>query len=129
MKYIIKAIPFVLVFSMSVISVLSILSEFSLSEPIAFANYDHDGNGIISRQEFIEVTNEHIVTTAAQGHSVGYILSFPSIDEDKNGQLSESELTIAQQVQMRYRRENSGGFSSMSPASRYEQIKKNTQFL
>jgi len=67
MKKIIKAIPLVLVFSMSVISVLSILSEFSLSEPIAFANYDHDRSALISQQEFNLMKSERIPPIGSHG--------------------------------------------------------------
>jgi hypothetical protein len=52
---------------MSVISVLSILSEFSLSEPIAFANYDHDRSALISQQEFNLMKSERITPIGSHG--------------------------------------------------------------
>ncbi|WP_168427328.1 hypothetical protein [Candidatus Colwellia aromaticivorans] len=119
MKNLFKSIPLVLVFCMSVTSVLSILSELPSSDPIPFANYDRDGNGLISRQEFIQVKNERIAAIVAQGLSmsdIGNSLSFVAIDEDRNGQLSENELVSGQQTQIQNRRGTRGGPSNVGQA-------------
>ena len=45
MKNLIKTLPIVLIFCMSVTSVLSVLSEFSSSVPAILAEHNHDGKG------------------------------------------------------------------------------------
>lgn len=67
MKSLIKTIPLVLIFCMSVISVLSILAEFSASGVSLSDNYDRDKNGLISQQKFIQVKSDRITPIGSQG--------------------------------------------------------------
>lgn len=69
MKRLIKTIPIVLIFCMSVTSVLSVLSEFSSSTAASFAGYNRDASGLKNSKGFNQLRNEHTAMIAAYGHS------------------------------------------------------------
>lgn len=70
MKRLIKTIPIVLIFSMSVTSVLSVLSEFSSSTVVSFAGYNRDASGLKNSKGFIQSKNEHTAMITAYGYSI-----------------------------------------------------------
>lgn len=113
-----KSIPLVLVSFLGVISISAVSAELPARGPIPFANYDQDGNGFISEQEFTLVRNERMAAKAAQGRPMkgtGNKPSFEAFDKDNDGQLTQEELLAGQQIQMQNRRGNQGQFSQMGP--------------
>lgn len=111
-----KTIPLVLVSCLSVTSISAISTELPARGPIPFANYDQDGNGFISVQEFTLVRNERMAAKAAQGRPMkgaNNSPSFESFDKDHDGQLTQEELLAGQQVQMQNRPRNQGQSSQM----------------
>ena len=75
--------------------------------PIPFAAYDKDGNGHISEKEFSAVRAERMSTRVAEGRPMRGAASAPSFSEfdtNKDGQLTQDELTAGQKAQMEKRR-------------------------
>ena len=111
-----KTIPLILVSIFGVTSVSAISAELPARGPIPFANYDRDGNGFITEQEFTQVQSERMAAKAAQGRPMkgaSNAPSFGAFDEDHDGQLTNQELRAGQQVQMQNRRGVKGGASNM----------------
>lgn len=118
MKKLFKCTPFVLVSFLSVISMAAVSGELPDRGPIPFANYDQDGNGSISEQEFTQVRSERMAAKAAQGRPMkgaGNAPAFAAFDRDHDGQLTQEELITGQQGQMQNRRGTQGQFSKMGP--------------
>ncbi|MCI2285336.1 EF-hand domain-containing protein [Colwellia sp. MSW7] len=67
MKKLVNSIPLVLFSFLGVASFSTISAELPVSGPVPFANYDLDGNGSISEQEFTQVRSERMASKAAQG--------------------------------------------------------------
>lgn len=108
-----KTIPLILVSFLGVTSAPVISAELPMRGPIPFANYDSDGNGFITEQEFTQVQSERMATKVAQNRPMkgaGNAPSFDAFDEDHDGQLTEEELIAGQQAQMQSR---SGRASNM----------------
>lgn len=132
MKSLPKAIPLIGIFFMCLTSFLAILSEFSENEAMPFDNYDRDSNGLISKQEFIQVNNEHFEAIIAQGYSLGDTGNAPSflaIDKDKDGQLSENEFNVSQQLKWGYRRGTYSEVSNLRQERGYETSIENRESL
>ena len=92
---------------MGVTSAPVISAELPMRGPIPFANYDSDGNGFITEQEFTQVQSERMATKVAQSRPMkgaGNAPSFDAFDEDHDGRLTEEELIAGQQAQMQSRR-------------------------
>ncbi|MDX2370785.1 MAG: EF-hand domain-containing protein [Colwellia sp.] len=116
MKKLFKSIPLVLVSFLGVTSILAVSAELPVRGPIPFDNYDQDGNGFISEQEFTQVRSERMAAKAAQGRHMkgaGKAPAFSAFDKDHDGQLTQEELLAGQQVQMQNRRGTQGQFSKM----------------
>lgn len=116
MKKLSKSIPLVLVSILGVASISAVSTELPARGPIPFANYDKDGNGSISKQEFTLVRNERIAAKAEQGRPMkgtGNQPSFESFDKDHDGLLTQDELIEGQQLQMQNRRGTQGQSSKM----------------
>jgi Ca2+-binding EF-hand superfamily protein len=115
MKKLFKSIPFVLVSFLGVTSVSVLSTELPARGPIPFANYDRDGNGFISEQEFTQVRSERMAAKATKGRPMKGARNAPSFvafDEDQDGQLTAQELKAGQQAQMQNRRGNLGESSN-----------------
>jgi hypothetical protein len=72
--------------------------------PPPFSQFDRDGDGQVSEEEFHTTRNEHHAAMAAAGRPMKGMASAPSfsdVDTDGNGALSETELTAAQQAHMK----------------------------
>tara|TARA_R110002050_G_scaffold264094_1_gene404722 strand:- start:1503 stop:2132 length:630 start_codon:yes stop_codon:yes gene_type:complete len=116
MKKLVKSIPLVLVSFLGVTSISTISAELPMRGPIPFVNYDLDGNGSISEQEFTQVRSERMTDKAAQGRPMkgaGNAPSFISFDVNQDGKLTEQELIVGQQAQMQSRRSIQGQASNM----------------
>ncbi len=114
MKNLFKIIPLVLVSFLGITSISAASAELPSCGPIPFANYDQNGNGFISEQEFTLVRAERMAMKAAQGRPMkgaGKSPSFVSFDKDNDGRLTPEELLAGQQVQMYNRR----GAKNQSP--------------
>jgi Ca2+-binding EF-hand superfamily protein len=75
--------------------------------PIPFANYDLDGNGLISEQEFVDVRKARRQRKAIQGLAMKRADKAPlfaTFDLNLDGQLTPEELSTGQQAQMQNRR-------------------------
>lgn len=121
MKKLIKTIPFVLVSFLGITSLSAISAELPTRGPIPFANYDRDGNGFISAQEFTQVRSERMAAKAAQGRAMkkaGNAPSFALFDEDQDGKLTEQELVAGQQAQMQRRQGSRGKSANMGQGRR-----------
>ena len=111
MTKLIKCIPIALVSFLGITSISAVAAELPARGPIPFANYDHDGNGFISLQEFTLVRSERMKAKAAQGRSMkgaGNAPSFTVFDKNNDGQLTQEELLAGQQAQMQNRLNNKG---------------------
>lgn len=116
MKKLSKSISFILVSILGVTSVSVVSSELPARGPIPFATYDQDGNGSISKQEFMLVRNERMAAKAEQGRPMkgtGNQPSFETFDKDHDGLLTRDELIEGQQLQMQNRRGTQGQSSKM----------------
>ncbi len=66
----------------------------------AFADFDQDGNGILTESEFIEARGERIRRRAEQGRRMRRlenIMEFSAIDRDGNGRVTADEFSAAMQ--------------------------------
>jgi len=120
MKKLFKSIPLVLVSFLGVTSLSAISAELPVRGPIPFANYDRDGNGSISEQEFNQVRSERMAAKAAQGRPMkgaGNAPLFMSFDVNQDGQLTEQELIVGQQAQMQNRGSIRGQAANMGKGS------------
>ncbi|KXJ56230.1 MAG: hypothetical protein AXW17_03910 [Colwellia sp. Phe_37] len=107
MKNIVNIIPLFLVPLLSVTSISSISAELPMRGPIPFANYDLDGNGLISEQEFVDVRKARRQRKAIQGLAMKRADKAPlfaTFDLNLDGQLTPEELSTGQQAQMQNRR-------------------------
>ncbi|WP_077286408.1 EF-hand domain-containing protein [Cognaticolwellia aestuarii] len=107
MKNIANIIPLFLVPLLSVTSISSISAELPMRGPIPFANYDLDGNGLISEQEFVDVRKARRQRKAIQGLAMKRADKAPlfaTFDLNLDGQLTPEELSTGQQAQMQNRR-------------------------
>jgi Ca2+-binding EF-hand superfamily protein len=112
MKNLFKIIPLILVPVLSVTSIFSISAELPARGPIPFANYDRDGNGLISEQEFKQVRSERRLQKATQGLGMKRSETAPlfsTFDLNLDGQLTPEELSTGQQAQLQTRRGKAQG--------------------
>ncbi|TJY59910.1 EF-hand domain-containing protein [Sinimarinibacterium sp. CAU 1509] len=74
--------------------------------PMAFADYDVNGDGAISEQEFNEARAKRMAARAEEGRPMRGMANAPSFadfDANGDGKLSPEELTKGQQAQMQKR--------------------------
>lgn len=80
--------------------VLSVQAEEGASRgPAAFSEFDADGSGLISEEEFNTFREQRMAARAAEGgkmRGAATAPSFADIDTDGDGQLSQQELLTAQ---------------------------------
>jgi len=92
----------------AVISLVSLQAdEAPVRGPVPFVDYDKDGDGFISEEEFNTVRGERMAKKAAEGRQLRGGASAPAFSEfDTNGdkQLSSDELAAGQKAQMEKRR-------------------------
>ncbi len=72
--------------------------EVSSCASVPFAEFDKDGNGFVSEDEFNTTRGQHMAARAAEGKQLRGAASAPAfadIDTDGDGQLSQDELTVA----------------------------------
>ena len=82
--------------------------------PPPFSEFDQDGDGFVSEEEFNSTREAHHEAMAAAGRpmkGMGTAPAFGDIDADGDGRLSEIELTKAQQAHMAEMREAHGDSS------------------
>ena len=68
-------------------------------QPIAFSDFDLDGSGLVSEEEFNAVRGERMAAKAAEGKQMRGAASAPSfadVDTSGDGSISAEELTAAQ---------------------------------
>ena len=95
--------------------------------PVPFADFDADGDGFISEQEFNETRAAHMAAMAAEGREMKGAASHPSfadLDTDGDGLLSEDELTAGQKAHMKTMRgENKGGCKGKGKGKHHDKMK------
>lgn len=90
-----------------------VAEEFNIQQrgPAPFSAYDQNGDEAITVEEFDSFRKQRQAARAAEGRmmrNAANALSFADLDTDKNGELSQEELTIGQQAQMQKRGGNRG---------------------
>ena len=81
-------------------------------QPPAFAEFDRDGNGTVSEDEFNSFRAARHEAMAKEGRPMKGMATAPAfsdIDTDGDGALTEAELTAAQQAHMKAMHETHGG--------------------
>ena len=71
--------------------------------PPPFSDFDLDGNGFVSEEEFNIVRGQHMAAKAAEGKQMKGAATAPAfadIDKDGDGQLNPEELSAAQKAHM-----------------------------
>jgi hypothetical protein len=71
--------------------------------PPPFSDFDLDGNGFVSEEEFNTVRGQRMAAKAAEGKQMKGAATAPAfadIDKDGDGQLSPDELSAAQKAHM-----------------------------
>lgn len=80
--------------------------QMPIHGPIPFSQYDKNGDGSISEQEFNDVRNMRMEQRAMDGRpmrNAGNAPDFAYFDTNKDGKLSEKELTDGQNRRMQER--------------------------
>jgi len=80
--------------------------------PPAFSDFDHDGDGFVSEEEFNSTRAARHEAMAKEGRPMKGMASAPSfadVDTDGDGKLTEAELTAAHQAHMKAMHEAHGG--------------------
>jgi len=80
--------------------------------PPPFAEFDKDGDGFVSEEEFNSTRAERHAAMATDGRSMKGMASAPAfadLDTDGDGKLNEAELTAGQQAHMQAMREQHKG--------------------
>jgi Ca2+-binding EF-hand superfamily protein len=81
-------------------------------QPPAFSDFDQDGDGFVSEDEFNTTRAARHEAMAKEGRPMKGMASAPAfsdIDSDGDGRLSEAELTAAQQAHRKAMHEAHGG--------------------
>ena len=81
--------------------------------PPSFSDFDLDGNGFVSEEEFNTVRGQHMAAKAAEGKQMKGAATAPAfadIDKDGDGQLNPEELSAAQQAHRAERHGKGSGY-------------------
>ena len=81
-------------------------------QPPPFSDFDQDGDGFVSEDEFTAFRDARHQAMAEAGRSMKGMATAPAfgdIDTDGDGRLTEAELTAAQQAHMKAMHEAHGG--------------------
>ena len=95
-----------IIFAGSIISTTTFATEGSVKGPASFADFDLDGNGFVSEEEFNTHRAERMAAKAAEGKKMRGAADAPAfadIDTDGDGQLNPEELSAAQKAHMEKR--------------------------
>ena len=87
----------------SFVSINTQAEELPARGPVSFADFDQDGSGFVSEEEFNSVRGERMAARAAEGKQMRGAASAPAfsdIDTDGDGQLNPDELATAQKAHM-----------------------------
>ena len=80
--------------------------------PPAFEDFDTDGDGFVSEEEFNTLRSERIAARAAEGRQMKGVASAPAfstIDSDGDGKLNREEFTTGRDALMKAMHEKHGG--------------------
>lgn len=80
--------------------------------PPAFEEFDTDGDGFVSEDEFNTLRSERIAARTAEGRQMKGLASAPafsSIDSNGDGKLDQAEFTAGRDAHMKAMREKHGG--------------------
>ena len=80
--------------------------------PPTFEDFDADGDGFVSEQEFNTLRSERIAARAAQGRQMKGMANAPAfstLDSDGDGKLNRDEFTAGRDAHMKAMREKHGG--------------------
>lgn len=81
---------------------LVLAGNVSARGPISLTNYDADGNGTITEQEFNAAREQQqaaVKSSGRLGQGMANAPSFADVDSDKDGQISAQELQTVQEQQ------------------------------
>ena len=85
----------------SFLSIKAQAEERAAHGPPPFAEFDQDGSGFVSEEEFNTVRGQHMAARAAEGKQMRCAASAPAfadIDTDGDGQLSQDELAAGHEA-------------------------------
>ena len=98
-KFVFEAILIVaVVIALTAIPRAASAGQHRMHGPPPFTEFDRDGDGIVSEEEFGKTRSEHMAARAKAGgkmRGAATAPSFADIDTDDDGRLSEEELTAA----------------------------------
>ena len=81
--------------------------------PPTFADFDTDGDGFVSEEEFNTLRSERIAAKAKEGRQMKGMASAPpfsSIDSNGDGKLDEAEFTAGRDAHMKVMHEKHGAY-------------------
>ena len=96
--------------------------------PPPFSEFDLDGNGFVSEEEFNTVRGQHMAAKAAEGKQMKGAATAPAfadIDKDGDGQLGPEELSAAQKAHMAERHGHGKNKGQGSGCGKGEGMKQN----
>jgi hypothetical protein len=91
-------------------------------QPPAFSEFDQDGDGFVSEDEFTATRNARHEAMAKEGRPMKGMATAPAfsdIDTDGDGKLSEAELTAAQQAHMKAMHGAHAGMGGGKPGGKH----------
>ena len=92
-----------LILTTALISINAQAEDMPSHGPAPFADFDKDGSGSISEEEFNTTRSQRMAAKAAEGKQMRGAASAPTfaeVDSDGDGQVSPDELTAAQKAHM-----------------------------
>jgi hypothetical protein len=95
---------------------LTVYGEAHRPNPPTFEDFDTDGDGFVSEDEFLTLRAEHMKARAEAGHMMhGAAKAPPFSDSDTNGdgRLDREEFAAGREAHMRAMREQHGGHPGM----------------
>jgi Ca2+-binding EF-hand superfamily protein len=101
------------------ITLMTLLPINAQSTSIPFAVYDKDADGLISEKEFIETRTIRMSKMATKGRTMkgaSTAPTFSEFDTNKNGTLTQDELSAGQKSQMEKRRGMNKGMGMNMPS-------------
>ena len=98
-------------------------------QPPAFSEFDQDGDGFVSEDEFNSTRAARHEAMAKEGRPMKGMATAPSfndVDTDGDGKLSEAELTTAQQAHMKSMHEAHAGMAGGAGMGMHHGMHKGT---